>query len=337
MGRVYKRGKRWWIDYSIGKREYRKRIRKPAGNIKEQALKILAKKEEEKYFSEHQIKHLIKISTQELFDLFTSLKEGEVRPTSMLKYKHHLKFWITKHPQKFMPLSIVEIETCLHELQGKNLSNATINSYLTTLKQLYNYAEKRKFLQDNTARHVRRLQKKPRKPPRYFTKEEMEKILSYDGPYRDVFIILLYTGMRKSALIFLEWEDIDFDNKIIKIRNKEGFTTKSGKNRVIPMHSRVEEILRRRRQDSGYIFHYSTGNPHHRNKWNDSLQRILKKENIQNASIHTFRHTFATRFLESGGSLKELQEILGHSKIETTMIYAHLVPEHLQKSINKLK
>lgn len=337
MGRVYKRGKRWWIDYSVGKNEYRKRIRKPAGNTKEQALKILAKREEEKYFSEHNIKHPIKTSTKELFDLFVNLKEGEVRSASIQKYTNHLRYLITKHSQKFVPLSIVEIETCLQELKAQELSNATINSYLTTLKQLYNYAEKRKFLQENTARHVKRLQKKPRKPPRYFTNEEIDKILFYDIPYRDVFIILLYTGMRKSELLFLEWEDIDFQNRIIKIRNKEGFTTKSGKNRNIPMHSKVQEILWKRQQDSGYIFSYSTGNHHHRNKWNDSLRRILKKENILNASIHTFRHTFATRFLLSGGSMKELQEILGHASIETTQIYAHLVPEHLQKSINKLE
>jgi site-specific recombinase XerD len=45
----------------------------------------------------------------------------------------------------------------------------------------------------------------------------------------------------------------------------------------------------------------------------------------------------ATRFLESGGSIKELQELLGHSDIKTTMIYAHLAPEHIKNAINRLK
>lgn len=333
MGTVRKRGDKWYIDYYNADG---KRIQRVAGRTRKQAEKILTQLEANKYDSKFGIKSFNQCNTGELFELFIQLKQGEVRPASILKYENHLKFWITKHSQRFMPLSIVEIETCLQELRSQDLANATINSYLTTLKQLYNYAEKRKFLQDNTAKQVRRLQRKPRKPPRYFTRDEIKKILSYGTPYRDAFIILLYTGMRKSALRFLEWEDIDFKNKIIKIRNKEGFTTKSGRNRIIPMHSKVEEVLRKRREDSGYIFSYSTGNPHHRNKWNDSLQRILKKENIPNASIHTFRHTFATWFLESGGGLKELQEILGHSKIETTMIYAHLVPESLQRSINRL-
>jgi integrase len=334
MGSVRKRGDKWYIDYynSDGKR-----IVKVAGNTKKQAEKILTQLEANKYDNKFGIKSFEQCDTTELFNLFIKLKQGEVRLSSLRKYENHLKFWITKHPRKFTPLSIVEIETYLQELKSEDLSNATINSYLTTLKQLYNYAEKRKFLQDNTAKQVRRLKKKPRKPPRYFTDNEIERILSYNTPYRDAFIILLYTGIRKSALIFLEWENIDFENKVIKIRNKEGFTTKSGKNRTIPMHPKVEGILRKRREKTGYIFSYSTGNPHHRNKWNDSLRRILKKENIQHASIHTFRHTFATRFLESGGSLRQLQEILGHANIETTMIYAHLVPEHVRNAINRLK
>ena len=334
MGNVRKRGNKWYIDYynSEGKR-----IVKVAGNTKKQAEKILTQLEANKYDNKFGIKSFKQVKTEELFDLFIELKKGEVRPTSIRKYKNHLKFWIQKHPQKFMPLSIVEIETCLQKLKSENLSNSTINSYLTTLKQLYNYAEKRRFLQDNTAKQVRRLKKRPRKPPRYFSEEEIEKILSYETPYRDVFVVLLYTGMRRNELRFLEWEDIDLKNKIIKIRNKEGFSTKSGKNRTIPMHSKVEKILKEKQQDSGYIFSYSTGNPHHKNKWNDSLQRILKKENVPNASVHTFRHTFATRFLQSGGSIKELQEILGHASVETTMIYAHLAPDHIRNAINRLK
>ncbi len=334
MGTVRKRGDKWCIDYYNADG---KRIQRVAGNRKKQAEKILAQLEANKYDSKFGIKSFNQCNTEELLDLFIKLKEGEVWPTSLKKYKNHLKFWIIKHPQRFMPLSIVEIETYLQELKDLDLSNATINSYLTTLKQLYNYAEKRKFLQDNTASQVRRLQRKPRKPPRYFTDREIEKILSYDTPYRDAFIILLYTGMRKSALLFSEREDWDFKNKTIHIKNKEGFTTKSGKNRIIPMHSRLEKMEWIKKKKSGYIFSYSSGKPIGKSKWNDSLQRILKKENILNASIHTFRHTFATKFLESGGSLKELQEILGHSDIKTTMIYAHLVPEHLQNAIERLK
>ena len=264
---------------------------------KEEAEEIRVKAESEYYLKKSGIEKQNEISTQELFDLFIKFKQGEVRPTSILKYSNHLKFWITKHPQKFFPLSIVEIETYLQELISQGLSNATINSYLTTLKQLYNYAQKRKFLQDNTASQVRRLKKKPRKPPRYFTEEELGKILSYDTPYREAFIVLLYTGMRRNELRFLEWTDVSFENKTIHIKNKEGFVTKTGQNRVIPMHPKIERILLNREQESGFVFGYSTGNPHHRNKWNDSLRRILKKENIPNASIHTFRHTFATRFL----------------------------------------
>ncbi len=333
-----KRRKSWILDIKLpGQKRTRPVIGHNPPMSRREAEAIKAKRELEYFLNKEGLKKFKKIKTKELFELFIKLKQKQIRAPSLKKYYGHLEYWSRKHKEDFMPLSILEIEDCLFELSESKLSNATVNSYLLTLKQLYNYAEKRDLLKKNTAKEIKQLKKKPRNPPRYFTDKEIEKILSYDTPYRDIFIILLYTGMRKSALRFLEWEDINFENKTIYIHNKKGFTTKSGKNRIIPMHPKVEEILWRRQQNSGYIFHYSTGNPHHRNKWNDSLKKILKKENIQNASLHTFRHTFATRFLFSGGSMKELQEILGHASIETTQIYAHLVPEHLQKSIERLK
>lgn len=331
--------KSWVLDIKVpGQKRTRPVIGHNPPMLRHEAEAIKAKRELEYFLNKEGLKKSKDIRTSELFKLFIKLKERQVRSPSLAKYRKHLEYWINKHEEDFNPLSIIKIEDCLFELlEKKKFSNATVNSYLITLKQLYNYAEKRNLLKENTAKQVKELKKKPRKPPRYFTNDEIKRILSYDTPYRDIFIILLYTGMRRNELRFLEWSDIDLNNKVIKIRNKESFVTKTGKNRVIPMHLKVEKILQKRQKGFSYIFQYSTGNPYERNKWNESLKRILRKENIENASLHTFRHTFATRFLESGGGLKELQEILGHSDIETTMIYAHLVPEHLQKSINRLK
>ncbi len=67
-----------------------------------------------------------------------------------------------------------------------------------------------------------------------------------------------------------------------------------------------------------------------------SFVRACKKANLENVTIHTLRHTFASHLVMSGVDLKSVQQLLGHSTITTTMIYAHLTPEHLAGTVEKL-
>ncbi|MBW2471181.1 MAG: tyrosine-type recombinase/integrase, partial [Deltaproteobacteria bacterium] len=62
----------------------------------------------------------------------------------------------------------------------------------------------------------------------------------------------------------------------------------------------------------------------------------VKRAGIENFTFHDLRHTFASHFVMAGGSLRALQQILGHNKIETTMRYAHLSPDHKIKAVNLL-
>lgn len=341
MSRVYKRGKKWWIDYSIGEKEHRRRIRKPIGKIKEQAIKALAKVENEKYFNEYGTKQLTIMPTKEVFQLFLEQKEKRTRKRTIEGYRNYLKFWGKYHKSEiFAPLSQIEIQKALNDLHDKKLSNRTLNGYLGTLKQLYKYAVDFNLVQESPAEKVKRFPVEPKKTPRFFTREEIGKILSYNSPYNDAFIILLNTGMRRNALRFLEWEDIDFEKGLIYIRVKENFKPKSGKERVIPMNDESRKVLEKRwrnsEKKSGYIFCYSTGNPIGREKWRAALKKILKKANIKDATIHTFRHTFASWLVMKGVDILTVSELLGHADIKTTQIYAHLAPEHIKNAIEKL-
>ena len=66
------------------------------------------------------------------------------------------------------------------------------------------------------------------------------------------------------------------------------------------------------------------------------LVNICDRLEIENVNLHTFRHAFASHLVMSGADLPTVQKLLGHKDIKTTMIYAHLAPEHLKHAINKL-
>lgn len=76
------------------------------------------------------------------------------------------------------------------------------------------------------------------------------------------------------------------------------------------------------------------GRPIDKNNYGDALKRICKKNSLPHASMHTLRHTFATRCVEAGMKPKTLQYILGHSDISTTMnIYVHITKEEKNKEM----
>lgn len=76
----------------------------------------------------------------------------------------------------------------------------------------------------------------------------------------------------------------------------------------------------------------STGRP----TFKGPLETALKHAELPKIKFHDLRHTFASNFVMRGGSILSLKEILGHSDINTTMMYAHLAPSYLEEEINRL-
>lgn len=336
MGNIHRRGKKWYIDYRDASG---RRIRKVAGTTKRQAARILNELEVRKYYEKANIPVLEKIEVEKLFEQFHSMKELRVLPRTMADWNPRLLFWKTKHLSKsknFSPLSRFEIEKIIDELSEK-LAPKTVNDYVNVLKQVYDYAQDLRLIDENPTAKIKRLQETSRKEPRFFTKEEVGKILLNSNPfYKDLFTFFLYTGMRRDEVRFLEWSDIDFENRIIRVRNKDNFTTKSKRGRNIPMYLRVKEILLKRKNESGFIFESPEGGVFARGTWRRVLLQAAKRAEIKNATLHTFRHTFASWLVMEGIDLTTVAQLLGHTDIKTTMIYSHLAPDHVKKAVEKL-
>jgi len=148
--------------------------------------------------------------------------------------------------------------------------------------------------------------------------------------------------MRKFELENLQWADVDRERKRICIRHKPDWSPKSGE-RDLPMNDRLVTLFTRMQHDveaakpRDYVF--SVVRSRHSGNWiREQLIKTARKAGIEDLTkLHTLRHTFASHLVMKGVDLPTVQKLMGHSDIQTTMIYAHLAPNHLADAVNKLE
>lgn len=120
----------------------------------------------------------------------------------------------------------------------------------------------------------------------------------------------IYTGLRRRELVHIEYSDIDYEKKLLYVRNKEGFRTKSRKERVMPLHKELWPLFKEKKE--GYCFLYK-GRLIHENTATRKFRFIVEKANIRDASLHTLRHTFISHCLMQGISMWEVSRWEGRS------------------------
>lgn len=194
----------------------------------------------------------------------------------------------------------------------------------------------------------------------YWTKEEVQKFLGgFEHRLKLLFIMAIHTGMRRGELLGLRFEDVDFENAQIRIRQtfgfkgkiKEGAKTTAGNRSISIAPNLLAEIKKHRKMilaeklasvkydDTGLIFcdingrHVSWGNFH--KFW----VRILEKVEVRKIRFHDLRHTCASLLLQTPGvHPKVVQELLGHSSIKVTLdIYSHLMPNMQATAVNAME
>lgn len=148
--------------------------------------------------------------------------------------------------------------------------------------------------------------------------------------WKDMIWVAVHTGLRFGELVALEWVDIDFERRQVTVeRNEVGGivgTPKNGKTRHIPMTDKVYEVLWRRRIPQGRVFTLPDGRSVYHEAAARALERACRQARRARFGWHLFRHTFASHLVMRGVPLPAVQQLLGHSKIEMTMRYAHLAP-----------
>lgn len=167
--------------------------------------------------------------------------------------------------------------------------------------------------------------------------------------------IALYSGLRIGEVCALNWADVDFENRIIHVRHTVAYVTENAEENVkpnyildtpktkssvrdIPISSVLIPVLTnmKKRRKSDFVVS-TTNNFINTRTFEYRYKSVLKKFGLPIVNFHTFRHTFATRCVESGMDIKSLSKILGHSSVAITLnTYVHPSMETMREQMTKL-
>lgn len=224
----------------------------------------------------------------------------------------------------------------------------TVNKVIMVFKTVLNDAVKSNNLLKNPIKGYPELPVPPRDLT-YWSKEEVKTFLDFvkNDPYYDLYAVTLNTGLRLGEILGLLWDKVDFVNGQIVVSrslSRSGLknSTKTNRTRFIPMNAKAKTILEKRfkeRLNDQFVFAESNGDHLDYNHLTERHFMVAQRESGIKKLIrfHDLRHTFASHFMMNGGNLYTLQKLLGHSDMQTTMIYAHLDSDFLKQSVNLIR
>jgi len=206
-------------------------------------------------------------------------------------------------------------------------SAAAINRPLALLRHLLRLAHEEWEILPTVPKI--KLEREPQGRLRWLTQDEIVSLLaaclkSRNSELRAAVIIAINTGLRRAELLDLTWDRVDQSRGVIRLE-----ITKSGKRREVPLNDdSYSALLSLGPQETGRVLKTRS--------LRTAFENAVETAKLDDVTFHTLRHTFASWAMMRGVSLRELQELLGHSSLAMTMRYAHLAPEHLRTAVSRL-
>ena len=233
---------------------------------------------------------------------------------------------------------------CSAQHKNRPITPRTINYEIAVLRTFfYFFTRERNLPIGNPCANFKLLKdprvKAKRRPPTY-RQEEIDRIFAACDDYeKTIFATLLLSGLREQELCYLTWPDVDLanlDNATIRVsgEGKQGFSPKDYEERFIPISRELAERLECLPRKSVWVFPTKTGN--RQTHLLRRLKEIADVAKVSGATLHKFRHTYATRLLESGGDIVTVQRLMGHSDLDTTRQYLDPDEKLKRSAVNKL-
>ena len=240
----------------------------------------------------------------------------------------------------------VNIRDYLAYLQDQGKSGATASRSLASLKNFYAYAVSGGFLEVSPISSEIHVERGEKKLPQILTGKEVELLLAQPAcvdhkGYRDkaMLEVMYATGMRVTELISLNVEDVNLELALVKCHSGK-------KSRVIPLYPAAQKALAVYLKDvrsamvldanEQALFVNIGGTRMSRQGFWKILKYYQGKAGIEKEiTPHTLRHSFAVHLLENGADLGSLQELMGHSDISSTQMYAHLINQKIKNVYQK--
>ncbi len=237
-----------------------------------------------------------------------------------LYYNNHFLKFAHKKPTE---ITTQDIRTYLLHLQEKRYASSSINLAHNAINFYYQQIMRRTFFVP--------FQKREQKMREILTKNEIKQLINAPTNQKHQLLIgLLYaTGIRVDELIHLKINDLDFNRRLLLVRQGKG---KKDRYTLLSENiiQKIQEYLNNRKSQSEYLFETAKGHITDR-----TAQQILKyaknKTKIKKTvTPHLLRHTFATHLMEANIKTEYIQQLLGHKDLRTTRIYEGITTKHLE-------
>lgn len=244
-------------------------------------------------------------------------------PKTKKAYLGHIRRFIRFFRQKkAVKLREKEVrEYFLNMINDQRCSESYYEQGISAIKFLYTHVIKKTDIAVKITRT-----KKSKRLPAVLSEEEVKRIFSAisNRKHRLILLITYASGLRVSEVVRLKLENLDFDRKLIYVRQGKG-----KKDRCTVLSQVVIDLLQeyiRFMKPGEWLFPGAKPGTHLSERTVQKImeQAVSKAKILKDATVHTLRHSFATHLLERGTDLRYIQELLGHASSKTTEIYTHV-------------
>ena len=302
---------------------------------------------------------------------FLQVKKQQVEPITYNAYTKQascISSYFKNMRIKLKDLKPYHIEGFYRTLYERGLSGNSVLHYHILIRECLQYAFKNDFVNFNVADKVDRPKTEGYKAS-FYSIEEIEKLFDCikDNECKLPIMLTAMYGFRRSEVLGLKWEAIDFENKLVYVKHKIVETRLDGKryiqmsdkmktktsNRTLPLLPQAEELLLKQKalietnkQMLGksynkkyldYVCVDNLGRLILPNRLTHNFIKIIKRNQLRHIRFHDLRHSCASIMLKNGVPMKQIQEWLGHADFGTTAnIYSHLDYTAKQNSANTI-
>ena len=276
---------------------------------------------------------------------FAYLANGQkVSENTLVSYKRDIDKYIEYLEDKKIGIVTATSTTVLDylmRLEKSGKSAATVSRTLASLRSMYHFIQNEGIISSDPTNQIHSLKIK-KKLPKTLTNDEIEALLNkpetntQKGIRDKAMLELLYaTGIRVTEMIDLKIEDVDMNIGYVNCRHGE-------KMRVIPIYSLARQAVKKyieearpymikSENDTDTLFVNCNGEKMSRQGFWKIIKQYAILANInKDITPHTLRHSFATHLLENGADLRSIQEMLGHTDISSTQVYAQIVKNKIK-------
>lgn len=268
---------------------------------------------------------------------------------TIMSYQHDLKrmaeYFAEQGITDVKKVNGTNINSYILYMERQNWSNATQSRYIASMKAFFMYLRNENYIDTLPTREIKAPHVE-KKQPDILSVEEMVLLLAQPdcktvkGMRDKAMLELLYgTGIRVTELISLHLSDVNMDMSYIQC-------TSDRKSRIVPFHDEAKMALKEylvhargilvRDKDEDILFTNYTGEPMSRQGFWKLVKAYAAQAGIKREiTPHTLRHSFAAHLVENGADLKAVQEMMGHSDLASTQIYANMANNRIREVYSK--